>query len=116
MAARIVAACNLPCLIPIPTRTLEELIGAMALCGQVVTSDGGAMHIAAGLGKSIVALFGDSDPVCWAPWQVPHIILSAPDQNVVSIATLEVFQALQQLEHDGAGAFYVPDSVAVNHG
>ncbi len=121
MAARIVAACNLPCLIPIPTRTLEELIGAMELCGRVVTSDGGAMHIAAGLGKSIVALFGDSDPVCWAPWQVPYILLAAPDHNVVNIAPLEVFQALQHLEHDGESAplpisISTSCSAVANHG
>ncbi len=116
MAARIVAACNLHCLIPIPTRSLQELIGAMQLCKQVVTSDGGAMHIAAGLGKSIVALFGDSDPVCWAPWQVPHILLLAPDHDVVSIAPLEVFQAWRQLEQDGSGAFHAADSVAAHLG
>ncbi|QWA10627.1 glycosyltransferase family 9 protein [Sodalis ligni] len=117
LAARIVAACNLPCLIPIPTRTLEELIGAMQLCGRVVTSDGGAMHIAAGLGKSIVALFGDSDPVCWAPWQVPYILLAAPENNVVNIAPKEVFQALQQLtEEDEVAAIRPSDSVAVKDG
>ncbi|XBS70181.1 glycosyltransferase family 9 protein [Acerihabitans sp. KWT182] len=111
MAARIVAACNLPCLIPIPTRSLDELISAMDLCDRVVTSDGGAMHIAAGLHKSVVALFGDSDPVCWAPWQVPHIILAAPSQNVVNIKPVEVLEAVQRLGHGGVPFI---ESVAVN--
>lgn len=101
MAARIVAACHLSCLTPIATRSLDELIAAMQLCDRVVTSDGGAMHIAAGLGKGVVALFGDSDPICWAPWQVPHRILLAQDKNVASITPPRVFQALSLLASGG---------------
>jgi len=97
MATKIVAACDLPCLTPISTRSLDELIAAMRLCDRVVTSDGGAMHIAAALGKGVVALFGDSDPICWAPWKVPHLILHAADKNVVSIAPGQVYQSLMQL-------------------
>ncbi|WP_413727264.1 glycosyltransferase family 9 protein [Sodalis sp. RH19] len=97
LAARIVAACRLPGLIPIATRSLDELTAAMQLCDSVVTSDGGAMHIAAGLGKGIVALFGDSDPVCWAPWRVPHMVLLAEDNNVASLTPERVYQALRGL-------------------
>ncbi|MEA9391468.1 glycosyltransferase family 9 protein [Acerihabitans sp. TG2] len=97
MAAKIVADCKLSCLTPIPTRSLDELIAAMQLCDRVVTSDGGAMHIAAALGKGVVALFGDSDPICWAPWKVPHLILHAADNNVVSIEPGQVYRSLMQL-------------------
>ncbi|WP_413735766.1 glycosyltransferase family 9 protein [Sodalis sp. RH21] len=97
LAARIIAACDLPNLIPIATQSLDELIAAMQLCDRVVTSDGGAMHIAAGLGKGIVALFGDSDPVCWSPWRVEHRILHAADNNVASITPPRVYEALLQL-------------------
>lgn len=110
LAARIVAACNLPCLIPIPTRSLDELIAAMQLCDRVVTSDGGAMHIAAGLGKPIVALFGDSDPVRWGPWQVPHQVLLAADENVASITPAEVFSALQQVDAILPEPLYAPQA------
>jgi ADP-heptose:LPS heptosyltransferase len=115
LAARIVAECNLPCLIPIPTRSLDELIAAMQLCDRVVTSDGGAMHIAAGLGKRIVALFGDSDPVCWGPWQVPHQVLLAADENVASISPEDVFAALQQFGAIAPEPLYVPVAIPVNH-
>lgn len=97
MAARIVVASGIACLTPIATRTLAELIAAMQLCDRVVTSDGGAMHIAAALGKGVVALFGDSDPICWAPWKVPHLILHAADKNVVSIEPGQVYRSLMQL-------------------
>lgn len=100
LAARIVSACHLPCLIPIATRSLAELTAAMQLCDSVVTSDGGAMHIAAGLGKRIVALFGDSDPVCWAPWRVPHRILQGEGNNVASISPRQVHEALRGLNSD----------------
>ncbi|NDL63890.1 glycosyltransferase family 9 protein [Acerihabitans arboris] len=98
LAARIAAACDLPCLTPIATHSLDTLMAAMQLCDSVVTSDGGAMHIAAGLGKGIIALFGDSDPVCWAPWQVPHSVLQAGDSNVASISPRQVHEALRQLK------------------
>lgn len=93
LAARIVAACDLTCLTAISTHTLDELTAAMQLCDSVITSDGGAMHIAAGLGKKIVALFGDSDPFCWAPWQTPHVLLQGADNNVASITPERVYQA-----------------------
>lgn len=101
LAARIVAACRLPGLVPIATASLDELTAAMQLCDSVVTSDGGAMHIAAGLGKGIVALFGDSDPVCWAPWRVPHTVLQGEDNNVASISPRRVYQALRELDSNG---------------
>lgn len=89
-------ASNLPVL-PYPTQTLPELIGALSICETVICSDGGAMHLAAGLRKPIVCLFGKSDAWRWYPWGVPHKLLQAGSKDVKEISVGEVINALEQL-------------------
>jgi|SRR3989344_1840229 len=57
------------------TRRLGELIAAISVCGLVICCDGGAMHIAAALGKPILTVWGSTDKRRWSPWQVDNIIL-----------------------------------------
>jgi ADP-heptose:LPS heptosyltransferase len=76
-----------------PTGQLDELITAMSLCDLIICGDGGAMHIGAGLGKPVVALFGDSDPQRWRPWKVPCRVFQPMSHNVVDITVDEVFDA-----------------------
>ena len=83
--------------VPIPTGTLIELATGLSLVDIVICSDGGAMHIAAGLNKPIVCLFGDSSPDRWHPWFVPYKLLQKPSQNVSDIEVDEVIQALNEL-------------------
>ncbi len=80
-----------------PTSTLEELIAGLASVDIVVCADGGAMHIAAGLGKPIVALFGDSDPIRWRPWGVPHRVIQPQSREVGDITPDTVFAAFETL-------------------
>lgn len=87
---------DLPVL-PYPTHTLPELIGALSICDKVICSDGGAMHLAAGLGKPIVCLFGKSDTWRWHPWGVRYKLLQAGSRDVKDIAVDEVFDAFEQL-------------------
>jgi ADP-heptose:LPS heptosyltransferase len=84
-----------------PTQTLPELVGAIAACDLAVLADGGAMHIAAALGKPLVVLYGDSDPRRWRPWGVRHEALQAPSRSVDDIAVSEVAEAFERLVRRG---------------
>lgn len=83
---------------PIATQHLEELIAGFSSCDAVISPDGGAMHIAAGLGKPIVALFGDTTPVHWSPWGVRNILLKAEQTGCIAeITPPQVADALLKL-------------------
>lgn len=96
-AKRLLAACEGLPVFPCPTQQLSQLIAALDLCSAMVCSDGGAMHIAAALGKPIVCLFGNSDTERWHPWGVPYVLLQKPSRNVADIAPEEVAAALAAL-------------------
>ena len=84
-------------ILPVPTGRLESLIAALSHCDRVICSDGGAMHLAAALGKPIVCLFGNSDPDRWRPWGAPYVLLQPPSRNVADLSVSEVFAACDQL-------------------
>ena len=77
------------------TESLEDLIAAVALCCAFIGSDGGAMHLAAGLGLPIVALFENSGPNQrhWHPWHVPYEIVSPQTGDFSAIPVERVEQA-----------------------
>jgi heptosyltransferase-3 len=80
-----------------PTHELSELIAGLSLCDTVICSDGGAMHIAAALGKPIVCFFGNSDATRWRPWGVPHGVLQPASRNVTDISVEEACAAYREL-------------------
>lgn len=82
---------------PCPTHSLRDLIAGLALVERVICSDGGAMHLAAALGKPIVALFGKSDAKVWHPWGVPYRVLQPSSRDVADVAVAEVFDACASL-------------------
>ncbi len=81
----------------VPTASLRELIDGLSEIDMLVCADGGALHIAAGLGKPIVALFGDSEIKRWHPWGVPFRTLQKPSLDVADIPVEEVFAAVMSL-------------------
>lgn len=87
---------NIP-LIPIRTNNIRELMASMQLCDQIVTSDGGALHIAAGVGVPTVALFGDSDAFFWGPWGVANETLQAKTRDVSEFDVNTVYHAFTLL-------------------
>jgi ADP-heptose:LPS heptosyltransferase len=96
-AARVLAlTADLP-VVPVPTSRLEELVAALSLCDTVICGDGGAMHVAAGLGKPIVCLFGQSTAARWHPWGPPYELLQPPSQDVSDIPVQAVCDAYRRL-------------------
>lgn len=96
-AAQLQALCpDLP-LLPWPTEHLGELIAGLSLADLVICSDGGAMHLAAGLGKPIVCFFGNSDVERWRPWGIPCEILQPASRQVADISLEDALAAVQRL-------------------
>lgn len=81
----------------VPTHHLAELIAGLAHCDRVICSDGGAMHIAAALGKPIVCFFGNSDAARWHPWGVRHELLQPDSRDVSDMSIDEVLAACRRL-------------------
>ena len=84
---------------PVRTEHLSELIAGLSLCDIAVLSDGGAMHVAAGLGKPLVCFFGNSSAERWHPWGVPYELLHNQSRDVAEIsvdATVDAFPRLMK--------------------
>jgi ADP-heptose:LPS heptosyltransferase len=99
-AQRVLALANAAdqaAVVPVATAELSTLIAALSLAGRVVCPDGGAMHLAAALGKPVVALFGDSPVDRWRPWGVAHRVLQPESRNLADLALEPVLEAVQAL-------------------
>lgn len=86
-------------LLPAKTESLEDLIAVLSLCRAFIGADGGAMHLAAGLGLPIVALFEDiaSNKRHWHPWRVPHELVSPGKGDFSDIPVDRVAEAWTRL-------------------
>ena len=89
-------AAGLP-LAALPTQRLEDLIAALSVCDVLICGDGGAMHVAAALGKPIVCLFGQSTAARWHPWGPAYELLQMPSMEVKDIAVEAVARAYAAL-------------------
>ena len=89
-ANRVAAPQNL---VKLPTPDLATLIAALSLAKLVICPDGGAMHLAAALGKPVVALFGDSPVERWRPWGVQHRVLQPESHNLADLGVAPVLAA-----------------------
>lgn len=83
--------------LPYATQRLSDLVGALSICDVVVCSDGGAMHLAAGLQKPIACFFGDSPVERWRPWGVPQVVLQAASHQAKDISIEEAVHATANL-------------------
>lgn len=80
-----------------PTTQLQELITGLSLCDAIICSDGGAMHLAAGLGKPILCFFGKSNSAHWRPWGVPYVLLQTASKEVRDIGPEEAKAGFEEL-------------------
>ena len=88
-------------LIPVPTQNLTELIAALSVCDLFIGTDGGALHLAVALNKSVVALFENlpQKRQHWYPWRVPGSMVYSrlpEDLSVGAIQLAAVSHAVDQ--------------------
>ena len=74
--------------------SLLEVAGLMRACGLYVGNDSGISHLAAALGLPVVALFGPSSAVRWAPRGEKVTLLQAPDGAIASLSLDQVWEAV----------------------
>lgn len=98
LAQRVLAELGSIPVLPFPTLHLRELIAGLSLCQQVICCDGGALHLAAALGKPLTCLYRQSQVARWHPWGVPYRLLQAPSQNVADIPLEAVEQSFAELQ------------------
>jgi heptosyltransferase-3 len=96
-ARAIADRCQGLALLPCPTEELSRLIAALSLCDYVVCADGGAMHLAAGLGKPILCFFGDVNPERWRPWRVPHELLRPASRDLKDMSVEDALAGFERL-------------------
>jgi len=96
-AEKMQSLCNDIPLTLFPTKSLTELITGLSVCDYIICSDGGGMHLAAGLGKPIICLFGNSSAAHWHPWGVPYELLQKESEMVEDISVKEVLSANSSL-------------------
>jgi ADP-heptose:LPS heptosyltransferase len=78
------------------TRSLTELIAALAASDAVVTLDTGSLHMAAALQKPTLALMTEVKQPTWYPWMTRSRVVTHPED--VRLLTVEpVFHALRDL-------------------
>jgi ADP-heptose:LPS heptosyltransferase len=103
-ARAVVKACDGLPVLAVPTTTLSRLIAALSLCDYVVCADGGAMHLAAALGKPILCFFGDSGPERWRPWNVRYELLQPDSRDLKDLSVATALAAFERLAKDGSGS------------
>ncbi|WP_422491286.1 glycosyltransferase family 9 protein [Endozoicomonas sp. ALE010] len=97
LADRIKKSCQNVELTPFPTQSLEQLITGVSLCREFICSDGGAMHIAAALGRPILCFFGDSDATRWHPWGTRYELIQKESRQVSDITVDEALNGFSKL-------------------
>lgn len=84
-------------LIAQPTYDLRSLMTQFAACDLIVGADGGAMHVASGVGAATLTLFGDVDPAIWAPYSPRGTFLKSPSDNLEDLAPEVVAEKVRSL-------------------
>ena len=75
---------------------LNELKSLMAGAQIFIGNDSGPAHIAAAFGVPVVAIFGPSNPVTWAPWRTEARVLQSP-RGIEGVEVPEAIAAIEAL-------------------
>ena len=76
-----------------PLAHIKSLLAGASL---FIGNDSGPAHMAAAFGLPVIAIFGASDPVVWAPWQTDSLVFHAPE--IAQVRVPEVLHAVEQLK------------------
>ncbi len=76
VAQRISALCQRRCRDFTGDTTLEQAIDLLSLASLVVSNDSGLMHVAAALGRPLVAIYGSSDPSATPPLAANSVVVT----------------------------------------
>jgi heptosyltransferase-3 len=84
------------------TARLEDLIDGLASASLVISVDGGAVHLAAALGKPVVGLYANRPEVYkrWYPWKVPNRVVVSPRAKVAEIDPDAALEATVELARE----------------
>ncbi|HMQ14712.1 MAG TPA: lipopolysaccharide heptosyltransferase I [Phycisphaerae bacterium] len=116
LVAEIVAACRTPPANLVGRTTLRELAAVLEGAQRVISQDSGPMHLAAALGRPLVALFGPTNPRRTGPYSasaqtVTHAVPCAPCyrrrcplRHHDCLEKLAVQQVIDAMDGPGAGA------------
>lgn len=80
----------------VESRPLDRVKPLIAGASLFIGNDSGPAHLAAAFGVPVVVLFGPSDPVVWAPWQVECEVIASPE-GIDRIPADRVLAAIAQL-------------------
>ncbi len=80
-----------------PTLDLRSLMVSVSSCDLFVGADGGAMHLAAALNIPTVTLFGDVNPVIWAPYSEQGALLKSASEDLSDLAPHVVAEKIKIL-------------------
>ncbi|OIQ03792.1 MAG: lipopolysaccharide heptosyltransferase II [Zetaproteobacteria bacterium CG2_30_59_37] len=74
IAAQVLSSIQGPCMNSAGSTTLAQCLQLLSASRGLLCNDSGLMHVAAGMGKQVVTVFGATDPVRTAP-SGPHVHL-----------------------------------------
>ena len=80
-----------------PVRDVAAIIDQLDL---FITNDTGIMHVAAATSAAVLALFGPTDPLQWAPVGSKNRFIVANDGNIDSVSEEEVWQVAKIILED----------------
>lgn len=76
--------------------SLKDTLVLMQSASLFIGNDSGPAHIAAAFNIPLVVLFGESDPLIWAPWraQAQTLVANGPMDRIPTKDVLAAFEAL----------------------